>query len=102
MDIRLSEPKVEIAMATRLCRVEGKIGYFHTWKYYSRPLPASPFVGGEPAGMFSRVFGIVEFPDGVERVDPTDIHFCDDGNKILTEWNKSCEEKENNGDEKHF
>ena len=40
------------------------------------------------AGIFSKVFGIVEFPDGVQRVDPTDICFCDDGNEILTELNK--------------
>ena len=81
-------PKIEVEWTTRLCKVGEKLGYFHTWEHYSKPLPASPLIGGEPAGIFSKVFGIVEFPDGVQRVDPTDICFCDDGNEILTELNK--------------
>lgn len=54
---------LEIRWETRLCKVEGKLGYFHTWEHYSRPVEASPLVGGAPAGIVSRVFGIVEFPD---------------------------------------
>lgn len=72
-------PKIEVEWTTRLCKVGEKLGYFHTWEHYSKPLPA---------GIFSKVFGIVEFPDEVQRVDPTDICFCDDGNEILTELNK--------------
>jgi hypothetical protein len=45
-------------------------------------------MGGAPAGVFSKVFGIVEFADRVVRVDPTDIKFCDDGNAMLNEMAK--------------
>ena len=38
-----------------------------------------------PAGVFSKMFGIVEFSDGVRRVDPTEIVFCDEDNKMLKE-----------------
>ena len=69
-----------IECGIRLCTVKGEAGYFHTWEHYSKPLPASPLVGGEPAGVFSQVFGIVEFKDGVHRVDPTNIIFCDEEN----------------------
>lgn len=65
-------------LSTRLCTVKGETGHFHTWEHYSKPLPASPFVGGEPSGIFSQVFGIVEFKDGVRRVDPADITFHED------------------------
>ena len=67
---------------TRLCTVKGETGYFHTWEHYSKPLPASPLVGGEPAGLFSQIFGIIEFKDGVRRVDPTAIIFCDEENAM--------------------
>ena len=73
-----SNMDVNICQETRLCKVGDEYGYFHTWEHYSKPLPASPLVGGEPAGVFSQVFGIVEFHDGVRRVDPTQIKFHDD------------------------
>ncbi len=79
----MTMPKIEIEYKTRLCKVGNSIGYFHTWEHYSKPLEASPLVGGAPAGVFSKVFGIVEFPDEIRRVDPTDIHFCDDENETL-------------------
>ena len=69
----------------RLCVVNEKMGFFHTWEHYSRPMDASPFVGGAPAGVYSEVFGIVEFADGTKRVNPADIDFCDDKNSILSE-----------------
>lgn len=31
---------------TRLCTVNGETGYFHIWEQYSKPLEASPLVGG--------------------------------------------------------
>lgn len=67
-------------MERRLCTVEtesGEVeyGYFHFWEAYSEPVAASPLVGGAPAGVFSRVYGIVEFPNEVRRIDPTRIHF---------------------------
>ncbi len=68
---------------TRNCTVNGELGYFHLWETYSKPIDASPFVGGAPAGIFSKVFGIVEFSNGVRRVDPVDIKFCDEVNAVL-------------------
>lgn len=79
---------IKIRQATRLCKVRGELGDFHCWEYYSKPLEASPLMGGAPAGVFSKVFGIVEFADRVARVDPIDIKFCDDGNAMLNEMAK--------------
>ena len=75
-----------------MCTVNGQTGYFHTWETYSKPLEASPLRGGAPAGVFSKVFGIVEFKDGVRRVDPTDIKFCDEENASLSMFNKEKED----------
>jgi len=77
-----------VAWGTRLCTVRDETGYFHTWEYFSKPLPASPLIGGEPAGVFSQVYGIVEFKDGVRRVDPTAIKFCDEENAMLHNINE--------------
>lgn len=68
--------------------VNYQLGYFHAWEHYSKPLEASPLIGGAPAGVFSKIFGIVEFSDGVRRVDPTDICFCDEENQMLSEMEK--------------
>ena len=85
----------KIEWETRLCEVDGIIGYFHTWEQWSKPLPASPLAGGPPAGVISMVFGIVEFPEGVKRVDPTSIKFVDEINSGLTIMNARKKEKEN-------
>ena len=89
----------------RFCSVNGEHGYFHTWEHYSKPLPASPLVGGaqayreckdlggEPAGVFSQTFGIVEFHNGVRRVDPTLIKFLDEIPKELEAIKKYIEEE---------
>ena len=82
----------KIEQHTRMCTVNGQTGYFHTWETYSKPLEASPLRGGAPAGVFSKVFGIVEFKDGVRRVDPTDIKFCDEENASLSMFNKEKED----------
>lgn len=74
-----------IRQETRLCKVGDELGYFHVWEFFSKPLEASPMIGGAPAGVFSKMFGIVEFTDGVRRVDPTDICFCDEDNRMLKE-----------------
>lgn len=76
---------ITIVRETRLCKVEERLGYFHTWEHYSRPVEASPLVGGAPAGVISQVFGIVEFTDGVKRVEPYMIQFCDEQNAILND-----------------
>ena len=67
----------------RLCKVRGELGYFHCWEHYSDVIPASPLVGGAPAGVISRVFGIVETANGVKRVDASLIQFCDEINANL-------------------
>lgn len=84
---------MQVEWKTRICTVNGKVGYFHTWEYYSKPLEASPLRGGSPAGVFSKIFGIVEFSDGVRRVEPTDICFCDDDNAFLSEMEQVGKEK---------
>lgn len=86
---------IDIPSGTRLCRVDGKYGFFHTWELYSQPVEASPFVGGAPAGVFNRVYGIVEFEDDVRRVDPTHIEFCDKCNAILYNYNEHDKENKN-------
>ena len=85
---------IKICWETRLCMVNGENGYFHTWEQYSRPIGASPMVGGAPAGVFNCLYGIVEFEDGVQRVDPTCIKFCDEISDTLHLMNK--DERENN------
>lgn len=82
-----------IRQETRLCKVKGKHGYFHTWEHYSKPIEASPLVGGAPAGVISQVFGIIEFEDGVQRVQPYDIKFLDETSKILHFLNEREKEK---------
>ena len=85
---------IKIYWETRLCKVNGELGYFHTWEQYSRPIGASPMVGGAPAGVFSCLYGIVEFEDRIQRVDPSKIQFCDEVGGALHGMNKF--EKENN------
>ncbi len=83
---------IDVEWVTRLCNVGERTGYFHCWEYYSKPLEASPLIGGDPAGVFSKVFGIVEFTDGVERIGPTDIRFCDEENEMLRGFGKKRKE----------
>lgn len=55
--------------------------------YYSvfdaNVIDASPLRGGHPACQIGQVYGIVEFKDGVRRVDPVSIKFCDEENASL-------------------
>jgi hypothetical protein len=83
---------MSIRWETRICEVNGHTGYFHTWEFYSKPLEASPMIGGAPAGVFSKIFGIVELADGVHRVDPTEIKFTDEEHSVLEEFDKFKEE----------
>lgn len=87
----MNELNMQMEWKTRLCKVGKKLGHFHTWEYFSKPLEASPMIGGAPSGVFSKVFGIVEFSDGVSRVDPSDIVFCDEENSSLFVMNELCE-----------
>ena len=60
----------EIRWETRLCEVDGELGYFHCWEHWSNVIDASPLRGGHPGGQIGQVYGIVEFTDGVRRIDP--------------------------------
>lgn len=75
-------------MKTRLCEVKGEYGYFHTWEHWANVVDASPLRGGHPGGQVGQVYGIVEFKDGVRRVDPPMIKFCDEINAGLTVMNE--------------
>lgn len=35
---------MQMEWKTRLCQVGEKLGYFHAWEYYSKPLEASPLM----------------------------------------------------------
>ena len=72
----------------RLCKVHGELGYFHCWEHFSQPVPAGATVGSPPAGVVSYVSGIVEFDEGIRRVDPVSIQFCDETHATLSSWNK--------------
>lgn len=78
---------IEVKPETRLCKVGEEYGYFHTWEQYSVPVPESPLIGGAPAGVVAQVFGIVEFSDGVRRVQPYEIIFCDEQSDYLAQLN---------------
>lgn len=75
--------KMNVEFPTRLCEVNGKLGYFHRWEQWSKVVDASPLRGGHPGGQNGQVFGIVEFEDGVRRVGPSSIKFCDEENASL-------------------
>lgn len=75
--------KMNVEFPTRLCEVKGELGYFHLWERWSNVVDASLLRGGHPAGQIGQVYGIVEFKDGVRRVDPVSIKFCDEENAAL-------------------
>ena len=68
--------EIPIVHRTRDCEVDGRPGYFHTWEHFSKPA----------AGVIAQVYGIVEFSDGVERVDPCSIKFTDADNHDLRNY----------------
>lgn len=73
----------EIGWKTRLCEVNGELGQFHIWEQWPNVVDASPLRGGHPGGQIGQVYGIVEFKDGVRRVDPSKIRFKDEINDTL-------------------
>lgn len=74
---------IEITYKTRKCKVNDRLGYFHCWEQYADVIAPGLTVGSHPGGQYARVFGIVEFADGVERVDPSKIKFIDEENEAL-------------------
>lgn len=81
IEVLRGQKKVEFP--TRLCEVKGELGYFHLWEQWCNVVDASLLRGGHPAGQIGQVYGIVEFKDGVRRVDPVSIKFCDEENAAL-------------------
>lgn len=79
---------IQIRYETRLCEVNDEIGYFHCWEHWANVVGESALRGGHAAGQIGRVYGIVEFSDGVKRVDPVKIKFCDETNDILKDFNE--------------
>ena len=83
---------IEITQERRLCTINGKLGYFHCWEHYSKPVEASLLMGGAPEGILSFVRGIVEFPEGIGYANPADIKFCDYEHAYLCAMAKHREE----------
>lgn len=88
----------DIVWRTRLCQVDGELGQFHIWEQWSNVIDASPLRGGHPGGQIGQVYGIVEFKDGVRRIDPAKIKFCDEENAILAEMNRHHQEEKANAE----
>lgn len=74
---------IVIRKELRLCKVDEEIGYFHCWEQYSDVIAPGLTVGSHPGGQYSRIFGIIEFDDRIERVDPSKIQFVDEDHDYL-------------------
>lgn len=79
--------EIKIKHETRLCKVNGEYGIFHLWEeQYTRPI--SDELSFIPIGIYTQVFGIVEFADCVKRVQPDKIIFCDEQSDYLSQLNE--------------
>ena len=74
---------ITVKKELRLCKICKELGYFHCWEQYGDVIFPGTTVGSNPCGQYSRVFGIVEFDDRIERVDPTKIQFIDETHNYL-------------------
>lgn len=74
---------ITVKKELRLCKVGEEFGYFHCWEQYGDVISPGLTVGSNPGGQYSRVFGIVEFVDGIKRVDPPQIKFADEDHAYL-------------------
>ena len=93
---------IAIKKEHRLCKVGKEFGYFHCWEQYGDVIFPGLTVDSHseyPGGQYSRVFGIVEFYDQIERVDPTKIQFVDETHERLLEHSKMITNKEENDGE---
>ena len=84
---------ITVKKERRLCKVNNEIGYFHCWEQYNDVIAPGITVGSHPGGQYSRMFGIVEFYDRTERIEPFKIHFVDEINNNLRSY-KTVAEKE--------
>lgn len=51
--------KMNVEFPTRLCEVNGKLGYFHRWEQWSKVVDASPLRGGHPGGQNGQVLELL-------------------------------------------
>lgn len=88
---------ISVEKELRLCIVNEEIGYFHCWEQYADVISPGLTIGSHPGGQFSKLFGIVEFEDRIERVDPSKIRFVDEKHDVLVVQAKNMPslEKEN-------
>lgn len=91
----------EIGWKLRLCEVNGELGQFHIWEQWSNVVDASLLRGGHPGGQIGQVYGIVEFKDGIRRIDPAKIKFCDEENTILAEMDRRHQEMKGESNADH-
>lgn len=80
---------ITIKKELRLCKVGKELGYFHCWEQYGDVIFPGVMNGSIPGGQYSRVFGIVEFVDRIERVDPSKIKFVDEVHDYIHECSKN-------------
>lgn len=85
----------------RICEVNGRIGYFHMWEWYADIIPGGYTVCSRPGGQISYVVGIVEFPEGIERVKPEDIHFRDETHCCIVLENENYQKRMEAENEQH-
>ena len=58
----------EIKWETRLCEVNGELGYFHCWEHWSNVIDTSPLRGGHPGGQDLAIkAGNTEIQEKVEK-----------------------------------
>lgn len=74
---------ITVKKELRLCKVNKEPGYFHCWEQYADVIAPGLALGSHPGGQYSRMFGIVEFDDRIERVDPSKIQFIDEVHNFL-------------------
>ena len=96
---------VQFVYERRLCKVgsrkKSEFGYFHRWEQYADVIsPGMTVYDAHPGGQYARIFGIVEFSDRVERVDPSHIQFMDEDAEYLSRMNEIFSDKLEKSDEK--
>lgn len=74
---------IEIKHERRSCIVDERPGYFHCWSHEANVIEPGIAIGSYPGGQFSTTLGIVEFSDGVKKVQPEKIKFVDEENSML-------------------
>lgn len=79
----------------RLCVVDDEYGWFHLWENYAEVIEPGIMIGSSQGGQFSRIYGIVEFNHGVERILPSKIKFIDDINSMLAKIENEIRNSEN-------